>query len=268
MKVLNDLDLNNNNIHNVANLNNGASIDDNDVSTEKTWSSNKLSIPIEWVKNKMQAELYDTALSLYDISTSASNTSYYTDVQASTEMVVTATITFDGQNVDADETPDGWTRVSEGVYTNTLDSSSGRVSAQEFTYTPNGGVYDGIELTKSSQQKSITAINPVYWGMATSDVYSDLEEQISNLTRVTSNVSQSVSIVNPHQESAYLWILTKNSASATQLGFSILNEPTNNVSFTSTENPSITMEGYRLYISNKSAGAEMSFDNVELTINR
>ena len=63
------------------------------------------------------------------------------------------------------------------------------------------------------------------------------------------------------------WILTKSTATATQLGSTILNPPIPNKSFTSTQNPSITMTGYNLYISTLNCAAGGKITNVTLTIN-
>jgi hypothetical protein len=80
-------------------------------------------------------------------------------------------------------------------------------------------------------------------------------------------LQQVADLVNNTGGVAYYWILTKSTATATQLGSTILNPPIPNKSFTSTQNPSITMTGYNLYISTLNCAAGGKITNVTLTIN-
>lgn len=242
-------------------------IDDDVVSAETTWSSQKLNAPYNWVMQKMREELYELAMEKFSVSTAAANDTYITDVVTSTTMVVTVTVKFDDVLVDADETPSGWTKASTGTYTKSVTGASGSVAETEFSYTPSSGEFEGITVAKNSAQKSISAINPIFYGFATTNDQAQLASVIGTLTRRTTRLKQVADLVNNTGSVAYYWILTKSTATATQLGSTILNEPIPNKSFTSTQNPSITMTGYNLYISTNSCAAGGLFSNVDLTIN-
>lgn len=243
-------------------------IDDEIVSSETTWSSEKLNAPYNWVIRKMQEELYDLAMEKYVVSTTAANDTYITDVVTSTTMTVTVALTFDGVAVDADSTPTGWTKESGvGIYTKTITGASGTVAATDFTYTPASGEFQGITVTKKSAEKKISAINPIFFGFATTNDQAQLASVIGTLIRQTTKKQSTGDLVNNTGAVAYYWILTKSTATATQLGSTILNAPIPNKSFISTQNSSITMTGYNLYISTLNCAAGGSITNVSLTIN-
>ena len=242
-------------------------IDDDIVSTETTWSSQKLNAPYNWVMQKMRDELYDLAMEKFSVGTVAVDDTFITDVVTSTTMVVTVTVKFDNVKVDADETPSGWTRTSTGTYTKSVTGASGSVAAAEFSYTPTSGQFEGITVAKNSTQKNISAINPIFYGFATTNDQAQLASVIGTLTRRTARLQQVADLVNNTGGVAYYWILTKSTATATQLGSTILNPPIPNKSFTSTQNPSITMTGYNLYISTLNCAAGGKITNVTLTIN-
>lgn len=242
-------------------------IDDDIVSTETTWSSQKLNAPYNWVMQKMRDELYDLAMEKFSVGTVAVDDTFITDVVTSTTMVVTVTVKFDNVKVDTDETPSGWTRTSTGTYTKSVTGASGSVAAAEFSYTPTSGQFEGITVAKNSTQKNISAINPIFYGFATTNDQAQLASVIGTLTRRTTRLQQVADLVNNTGGVAYYWILTKSTATATQLGSTILNAPIPNKSFTSTQNPSITMTGYNLYISTLNCAAGGKITNVTLTIN-
>lgn len=242
-------------------------IDDDIVSTETTWSSQKLNAPYNWVMQKMRDELYDLAMEKFSVGTVAVDDTFITDVVTSTTMVVTVTVKFDNVKVDADETPSGWTRTSTGTYTKSVTGASGSVTAAEFSYTPTSGQFEGITVAKNSTQKNISAINPIFYGFATTNDQAQLASVIGTLTRRTTRLQQVADLANNTGGVAYYWILTKSTATATQLGSTILNAPIPNKSFTSTQNPSITMTGYNLYISTLNCAAGGKITNVTLTIN-
>lgn len=242
-------------------------IDDDIVSTETTWSSQKLNAPYNWVMQKMRDELYDLAMEKFSVGTVATDDTFITDVVTSTTMVVTVTVKFDNVKVDADVTPSGWTKTSTGTYTKSVTGASGSVAAAEFSYTPTSGQFEGITVAKNSAQKNISAINPIFYGFATTNDQAQLASVIGTLTRRTTRLQQVADLVNNTGGVAYYWILTKSTATATQLGSTILNAPIPNKSFTSTQNPSITMTGYNLYISTLNCSAGGKITNVTLTIN-
>lgn len=242
-------------------------IDDDIVSTETTWSSQKLNAPYNWVMQKMRDELYDLAMEKFSVGTVAVDDTFITDVVTSTTMVVTVTVKFDNVKVDADETPSGWTRTSTGTYTKSVTGASGSVAAAEFSYTPTSGQFEGITVAKNSTQKNISAINPIFYGFATTNDQAQLASVIGTLTRRTTRLQQVADLVNNTGGVAYYWILTKSTATATQLGSTILNAPIPNKSFISTQNSSITMTEYNLYISTLNCAAGGKITNVTLTIN-
>lgn len=215
---------------------------------------------IVYVKQQNAAALQDEADAKFAVTTSGSAT-LYTDANSSTTLAVTVTTKFDGEAVDCDSVPTGWTRTATGTYTKSVSGASGSVTATTFSYTPSSGTYKDITVSKSSTAKIITVVNPVYYGFTTATTLADA---IGDLTRSTSKVSVT-SLTNSKANGAYLWILTKNSATATQLGQSILGAATTNQSFTSPQDSSITCSGYKLYKS--TSPFDMGTFNVSLTIN-
>ena len=113
-------------------------IDDDVVSTETTWSSQKLNAPYNWVMQKMRDELYDLALEKLSVGTVATDDTYITDVVTSTTMVVTVTVKFDNVKVDADETPSGWTRTGTGTYTKSVTGASGSQGSRTNPFVVSG----------------------------------------------------------------------------------------------------------------------------------
>lgn len=244
-----------------------AGIDDDVVDADTTWSSQKLNGPYNWVMQQMQGELYEQAMAKFVVTTTATGDSYISDVSASTTMTVTVTVKFDGSSVDADTTPTGWTRTALGTYTKSITGASGSIDASEFAYTPESGDYAGITVAKNSEAKAIAVTNPIYFGFVTTNDHTQLASVIESLTRQTARKQQTANLTNSNNAPAYYWILTKSTATATQLGATILNAPVSGKSFTSTQNPAITMQGYNLYISTNSCAPNGSFDDVALTIN-
>ena len=237
-------------------------INDNLVLSNKTWSSMKLNPVYEWATGKINSEI---ANNFTVTIKSTTGQTYYTDQATQTTMTVTVQTKYSGTLVQADSTPSGWDALSTvGEYQRSITGASGTIGAQTFTYTKNG-----IPISKSSPSRSINAINPAWWGMVPSN---DPTIEITNsiftnyLThRLTTGYNQTIEITNPNPEISYLWILTKNTANATQFGgLSLFNGYTTK-SFTSINN--LPMTGYKLYIATNSAAANGTYGNVTLTIN-
>ena len=208
-------------------------------------------------------------------TTPTTNQKYNADEQATSSMTVTVTLKFDGNLVDADATPTGWTRQSLGVYTKSV-SGSGTVAAQSWSYTP-GGVYEQRTAVKNSPARSLSAVYPAYWGIYPGDIEHsdrDLTPIVAQLyaqnRRVTQNMPTTVvNVPNNTNEDVWLWIITKGSATATPESFdiSMMEEAVDDVYFTSPVNGEISLEGYKAYVSINKADAGLGFGNVKLTIN-
>lgn len=227
-----------------------------------------------WINSQMDTERQEEANALYSVTTSTTGTTtYYTDTteQASMSAVVNVVLAFNGTSgLGAASIPSGWSEVTDGTGTKYTKSISYGTSAAAtaFTYTiPDSDTnYGGLSVTKNSTAKSISSINPAYWGMATTNDVANINSFIGNLTRATSSVSGTQSIPNNTGTTAYFVIVTKGSATATQIGQTILNAPTTGISFTSPQNGAITMSGYKVYFSTNSIAAGATLANVALNI--
>ncbi|MBE6331694.1 MAG: hypothetical protein E7070_05260 [Bacteroidales bacterium] len=222
---------------------------------------------IDWAVRKRADELQEQANSLWAVATTTSGQNYIADEVALTAMTVTVTTRFNGTLTDCDSTPSGWTRTATGTYQRSLTTAAGgTVASASFTYTISGGTYDGLTVTKSSSAKSITVTFPCFYGFAASANAADIDTVIPTLTRRTSALTQTAALNNQLATAGYFWIVTRGSATATQLGSSILRAAVTGVSFNSTQNSGITLSGYKVYISTNSAAAGGKFDNVALNI--
>jgi hypothetical protein len=231
-------------------------------------------VQINWIKKKMQEELSEEALKLYSIGTSGGAT-FYSDETAAASMTstVTVTLTYNGTSqVKADTTPSGWTQntpsTDKYTYTKTATTSAS-VPATTFKYTvpSSDPSYGGITVSKNSTAKSVSVVNPAYYGIVNSKSTSTISTFIKNLTRITTRLSTTASITNTTGSAGYLVIVTKSTATATQLGLSILDAATSGISFTSPKNSAITMSGYNVYFSTNSVASGGSLENTLLTIN-
>ena len=214
----------------------------------------------DYVQSLIEKDLYAEADAKFDVTTEiVSGGTYSVDTAASQTMVVKATVTYDGDNVDCinvaanSDAPDGWTRTGKGVYTRSATSTGGSaasVAAQEFKYKP-GGVYGDHECKKSSTAKSMTIKVPFYYGWSTQTSKANTTAAVAELTRVNANTGSGTFITQVPNDgtSRRFWIVAKNTASAKTSGASILAAVESNVSFTSPQSNSVTLSGYNVYIS-------------------
>lgn len=201
------------------------------------------------------------------------NQSFLADEQTSPGMTVTVTTRFDGDLVDADAVPDGWSHPSLGTYTKTL-TDPGTVNVQEWSYTP-GGVYGSLVAVKNSPARSLTAVYPAYWGLYPNPASElrDITAIVASLNaqhRITANLPETVyNVPNNTGDDCWLWIVTKGSATATPEAFdvSMLRDPVTGNEFTSPVNNSIHLDGYKAYVSINKADAGMGFGKIKLSIN-
>ena len=218
-----------------------------------------------WVTAKMQAELGTEANARLTLAQTNTPLTRYADTDAAITVSTTVTVKFDGANVQPDNhdaiVAAGWSNSATGVYTKELTGASGSIAAQAFTYTPQSGTYQGITVSKSSAAKTINVVYPSWYGFVDSATFDN--SRISELTRIVSNRTDTADLTNTLQTSGYFWILTHNSATATQLGSNILNAPqtvTINIG-------GFTLTNYKLYISTNSAAAGGKFGDVVIRIN-
>lgn len=220
-----------------------------------------------WINAKMQAELGAEATSKLTLVQTNTTLTRYADTDAEITISTTITIKFDGTNIQPDNhdaiIAAGWTNSAIGVYTKSLTAANGTIATQAFNYTPQDGIYQGIAVTKSSATKSINVVYPAWHGFVDTNNISNANTQITNLARIVAKLTQTTDLNNQLSDSGYYWILTHNSATATQLGSNILDAPQN---LTISIN-GFTLNGYKLYVSTKSAAAGGKFGNVALTIN-
>lgn len=206
----------------------------------------------QWVAAKMRAELYDEAMSKFSVTTSGS-ASYVADEADCTTLEVTVTLEFDGASVDADSTPSGWTRTAKGTYTKSVSGASGTIEAQSFSHTPSAGKYNGIELAKSSEKKSIAVIYPIWYGFIDSNSADNFDTKFESLTRkADDNYSHTGKFTNTANKTAWFWALTHNTASAVD---KFTGEMFNSAVSKTVSSGGYTLENYKLYITKKNAPA-------------
>jgi hypothetical protein len=232
----------------------------------------------DWLNTQIAKERQDTANKLYNVITTATNTVFYTDTAKTSDMtsLVTVTLSFDTfKNLRAVNTPSGWninTTDSKTTYTKNIDINQSADTA-EFSYYIDKSVsseYAGLTVTKSSSKKVISSINPAYYGLVSSNNIGDINDfivEINERGRLTGSITRVEDVENTGETSMYLVIVTKGSATATQVNQSILDKPLTNVSFVSPNNTEITMSGYNVYFSTNSISAGSSASGVTLNIN-
>lgn len=93
----------------------------------------------------------------------------YADTDATVTLTVTVTTKFNGTLTDADSTPSGWTKSSTGTYTKSLTAATGSIGAAAFSLTPDASskYKNCTTVSKNSTAKSITVVNPIYYGFST-----------------------------------------------------------------------------------------------------
>ena len=228
----------------------------------------------DYLNEQLQGQREDEAKALYTLTQTGSGTTYFvygTDLEANATKETVVTLKFSGSTVAANTTPTGWThdtQANDYKVTLAMSGNTKSVGATNFSYTvPNSiPAYSGITVTKTSSSASIKWKYPVYYGLVSTTDVSSISSSVSGFTYSAETINTTVSIENASSSSKYLCILSKGSVEAKQLGNSILNPNATltNVSFVSPKNSSITMTGYTAYFSEKTAGAGLSFDNVEL----
>lgn len=209
---------------------------------------------------------------------SGSSKAYYADQKETDTLTVTVTLKFKGTLVDADSSTSGlgsWTRQSTGVYTRTV-SGQGTIAAMTWKYTPPGTEYGGRTAQKTTAARTLTKVWPAYWGIypgnnaAPTDI-TDIVAELNGQHRVTANTSlANADISNTTGQTCWLWIVTRNTATAEPAatpGISMMNDPAAGKEFTSPADNSISLGGYKAYISTFSAKAGAGFGLVNLTIN-
>lgn len=189
--------------------------------------------------------------------------------KAAASKKVVVSLTFDGVQVEADNVPCGWNKSGMVYeYNLSLDGGNTVVPATIFTYTPKTGKYSGYTVTYESKAASVEWTNPIYYGFVPENSESRLTTSlISQMTYSTEDViNPSASIRNYLANEGYFCILTKNVATASQLGISILDCAKNAPNFMSPKNSSVTMTGYTVYFSKNKVSAGATLGNVNLSI--
>ena len=244
---------------------------------------------LAWAYGKREDEAQENADGLFEVATVVtagvggmvgdSGVMYEADAYEEVTMIVTVTVTFDGTAVvptnESEVLASGWLAVvgETGTYTKSITTDNGVVEAQDFEYVvPSSHPdYGGLEVAKSSETKTVTAVYPIYHGFAVTNDYSDLAEVMAvvgdnALTRGVSDYEFGGAVVNgltdgaweqgtlPENKTAWYWILTRNSATMCDAWVgSMIALKTSGAEFVSPVNSSITMSGYKLYVSDKNA---------------
>lgn len=207
------------------------------------------------------------------VTTTGSNKTFYADEQQSDTLTVVVTVKFNGQLVDADSTPSGWTRTSTGTYERTI-TEPGQIARQLWSYTP-GGEYGSQTATAYSEARSLTRVFPAYWGIYPgNDASGDISAIVAALKdqhRVTQYLPTTVvNVDNPTANDCWMWIVTRGEARATPEAFdiSMMEAPVTGKTFASPmPGANWNLSGYKAYVSINRADAGLSFGPVKLTIN-
>lgn len=211
------------------------------------YKADKINALLGFVDKQFAAENQTKANALLTVS-STGGTTFYTDttLPANRTSKVTHTLRYNGTLVDANSTPNGWTKENTGVYTATLTDSNRTLTGPTFNYDVKEGDYAGITAVKAGATKSISVVNPAWYGFSTSNNANDIATVIGSLTRITSNYSAS-KITNNSSSNGYFWMVTKNSATIKEMGLDANQAPVTK-NFTSPSNSAITCESYKVYI--------------------
>ncbi|MBE6341452.1 MAG: hypothetical protein E7069_12080 [Bacteroidales bacterium] len=226
---------------------------------------------LEWAERERLGTLEKEALARFSVKTSVKGDVIYADEAKTTTMIVTAVVTFDSTRVDADETPDGWSKSSTGEYTRQLNSDSGTIDAAAFSYTIPSGDYEGIKVTKWSEKKEITTVYPAYYGLVAASDSSKVQEVVYGATRISAPINDSDTdttrdIDNNAGETAWFWIVSRGTSKAVQFTTEITKCVATDASFTSPKNVDITLTGYNVYIAPNSVGKGQKMSSVMLSI--
>ena len=188
----------------------------------------------------------------FTATTTGSNKSYIADVQETDSLTVTVALRYDGNLVDANTVPSGWTRTALGTYQRTV-TGSGTVPATAFTYTPQGG----SAMTATSQARTLTKVWPAYWGTYPSGTVPSgrIDTIAANLAkqhRETANVvNRVVNVADSPTDDVWFWVVTHGSASVVDanFGLSIMESPVSVVPFASPmPDVSIDLPDYKVYV--------------------
>lgn len=235
----------------------------------------------EYIDYLISENLKKDALDKFSVNTACDELTFYNDniVYSQINIPYEVSLTFNGHNyLKANEIPKGFIENKENAtdgtirykYITYLTSSNKEIKETEFKYTisdnfEDSKIYNGITLAKNSKNMTYHLVNPAWYGFVTLE---DIKSQnyIKGLNRLTSNFSNIVNIQNNTGKEAQFIILTKASASAEQIGNSILNNPKENIQFTSILNDSINLTGYRLYTSINTIANGSFLNNVLLNI--
>lgn len=216
-------------------------------------------------KKYLDSQISKEAQNALSVSISLSTSSCVVDKQPTSQQA-TLTVKYNGTNVDADQEPSGWTRTGTGVYIKNLKTVTDSSGDATVIYTIQSGEYKGLTVQKTASSKQMSLSYPAWYGVTASK---DLDiAAITNLipsaTRIESNLSNNdYTWVNNLSTSAYGFILTRGSASASQAGISIISVIKSGIRVTSNGQD---ISGYTLYATDKSISAKGSAQKVSLSI--
>lgn len=229
-----------------------------------------------WVKTQVEGALKTEAAQCLTVTTST-GTTYYADTTTAASRTRTISVSLswkegdaEAVSVAADSTPTGWTKDGNS-YKYALNDTTRSVAATTFNYTipASNAKYGGITVSKASTARSISVVNPAWIGLYESNDAANVAAAVAAINasgRKTANVNEKMTLTNSENKTKWLWIVTKTSASATQLGQSVLNAAADAINFVSPNNANITLSGYKVYISKSSVDNGESFADTQVSI--
>lgn len=207
----------------------------------------------------------------FTATTTGNNKTYYADEKETDSLTVTVTLRYDGNTVDADSVPSGWTRTALGTYQKTVNGS-GTIAATTFTYTPQGG----SARTATSQARTLTKVWPAYWGtypMGTvpSGRIDSIAVALAAQHRETDDVANRVvNVPDDPKDDMWLWVVTHGSATVVDANFNmnIMESPVSVADFASPiSGTNFDLSGYKVYVSTWPAEAgQGGFGDLKINI--
>ena len=229
----------------------------------------------DYLNGQLDGQLRAEAQSKFNGTTTNSGTAtfiYGETPSTNAKKTVSVTLKFDGSTVMAETTPTGWvvdTSANKYLYYLSMGEDTS-VASTTFTHIPSTGKYAGIEVTYNSKAGSVEWVYPVYYGFLMGNDPNMIDRtNLLTLNYRTSGLTENgITLTNNLPNDAYYCVVTRGTATMTQLGFNIFspNSPQDNISFVSTKTAGILMTGYKVYFTNESAEPGSSFSNVTLKI--
>lgn len=226
---------------------------------------------IEYLKvaiyNHMQSEAQGL-FSGYTIKPEKTTYIYGVETPSPSQFAVRVGLTFDGEPVHADYITDEWYEMDdEYVRLFSLDEEIQSIPSELFVCTLADGKYSGHTVIYRSEVADMTRLYPMFFGFSTTNNPSDLTNAMANLTYSAADEinEDGVDFVNNTGFPAYFCIVTRGSATLSQMGVNLLTDSQDVQNFASIYNGR-QMEGYKVYYTKNTVANGNMLSNVKINI--